>query len=156
MSPMPPGNVVLPGTDAPSPAELLKAFIDEHADASIVPAGAVVGGADDDEQQSGVASLMDAGSQDAELYAPLLKKRVQVRCLGPTLDVADQMANYLFELLHNQRWLILEDSQSRLWYVHTIYCSVSPSHHVDTTETRESLFFAVVTVGSDPVGVPSS
>jgi len=154
VSPLGPGNVELPGEDIPSPAELLMRFINDNASESIVPSGAVVGGADDTQQQAGVIALMDAGDANTELYVPLLSKRVQVRCVGPTLAKADEIGNYAFELLNKQRWLILEDSEERLWMVHSIYCTVGPSHHIDSPETHESLFFCAVTLGSEPVGVP--
>lgn len=156
VSPLKPGEVELPGEDVVSPAELLMGFINTHADPSVVPAGAVVGGADDLQQQQGVVALMDAGDAGSELYAPLIKKRVQVRCVGPTLAEADAIGNYIYRLLHEQRWLVLEDSAARLWFCHTIYCTVGPSHHIDSQETHESLLFAAVTLGDEPVGVPAS
>lgn len=156
MSPQVPGGVELPGTDWPSPAELLKGFIDTNAEPTVAPGGIVVGGADDNEQQAGCVALMDAGDADRELYAPIISKRVQVRCLGPTLYDADRIGNYMFKLLHNQRWLILADHLERLWFCHTIYCTVGSSHHIDNPETHESLFFAAITIGDEPVGVPES
>lgn len=137
-----------------SPAELLMSFIDEQADRSIVPAGAVVGGADANQQEAGVVALMDAGDAKLELYAPLLWKRVQVRCMGPSLDRIDTMGNHVFDLLNDQKWLELSDSAGKVWFVHGIYCSVGPSHHIDSQATFESLLFATVCVGRDPVSVP--
>ena len=154
MTPSGPGNVELPGEDVVSPAELLMGFINDNADAVVVPAGAVVGGADDDQQQEGVVALMDAGDASPELYAPILHKRVQVRCVGPTLAAADVIGNYVFKLLNGQRWLILEDSQERLWLCHTIYCTTGTSHHLDSDETFESLLFCAIVLGDEPVGVP--
>jgi hypothetical protein len=154
--PTPIGHVELPGEDTVSPAELLCGFINDNASAAVVPGGAVVGGADDTQQQEGVVALMDAGDAEAELYAPIVKKRVQVRCVGPTLAEADAIGSYIFELLNNQRWLVLEDSEERLWYCHTIYCSIGASHHIDSAETKESLLFVVITLGREPVGVPVS
>jgi hypothetical protein len=154
--PTPIGNVELPGEDIVSPAVLLKRFIDDNASSTVVPAGAVVGGADDTEQQEGVVALMDAGDAEPELYAPIVKKRVQVRCVAGTLFEADSIANYIYELLNGQRWLILEDHEERLWYCYTIYCSIGPSHHIDSSETKESLLFAIITLSREPVGVPES
>lgn len=154
--PLPPGEVLSPRDNVCSPAELLKDFLDDNVDATLVPNGAVVGGADDEEQQGGVIALMDAGDTKRELYAPLLWKRVQVRCMGPTLDAADQIGNHAFDLLHNQRWLVLSDYLGRQFFVHGIYCSAGPSHHIDSTETWESLLFANVTVGRDPTFIPGS
>lgn len=153
--PLGPGNVVLPGEEIVSPAELLMRFINENASKNIVPEGAVVGGADSNQEQKGVAALMDAGDVEAELYAPILHKRVQVRAVGPTLSQADAMGNYLFQLLNNQRWLELDDAEGNVWMCHSIYCTVGTSHHIDSPETHESLFFCSITIGSEPVGAVS-
>lgn len=154
--PEPPGIVVAPSSTVVSPAKLLKIFITDNASREIVPHGAVVGGADDVEQQAGVVALMDAGNTKDELYAPLLWKRVQVRCMGGSLYQADQIGNHVFWLLHGQRWMVMEDEAEFLWFVHGIHCTAGPSHHIDSSETWENLFFANITVGRDPVGVPSS
>lgn len=150
-----PGQVLSPSSTLVSPSELLKSFIDTHCDRAIVPSGAVVGGADDNEQEAGVISIMDAGNTKQELYAPLLHKRCQLRCLAPTLYHADRIGSHAFALLNDQKWLELKDNAGVTWFVHTIYCSTGPSHHLDSKETNEALFFANITVGSEPVLTPS-
>jgi hypothetical protein len=149
-----PGEVLTPRSAIVSPSELLKRFIDDHADPGILPAGAVVGGADDDEQNQGVVAIMDAGNTRDELYAPLLWKRCQLRCMAPSLEHADRIGNHLFDLCNDQRNLVLEDSFKRLWFVYGIYCTTGPSHHIDSTEVWEDLLMANITVSRDPVGVP--
>lgn len=134
-----------------SPAELLKVYIDDRADTSVVPAGAVVGGADDNEQQQGVISIMDGGSSKQELYAPLLNERLQLRCLAPTLYEADRIGNHAYALLDDVKWVELRDSAGFTWFVHTIYCATRPSHHLDSKETFESLFYVNITVGTEPI-----
>lgn len=136
-----------------SPAELLKVFLDDGLDTSAeyAAAGAIVGGASDEEQDAGVVSLMDAGDQKLEQYAPLLWKRVQVRCLAPTLDQVDRIGNHVYDLLSDQKWLVLTDSTGTKWFVHGIYVNVGSSHHIDSSATWESLLFCVVCVGRDPV-----
>lgn len=152
--PQDPGLVLSPRSVRVSPSELLMKFINDNADGDVLPAGSVVGPADDDMQQQGVISLMDAGDTKREDYAPLLWKRVQVRCMGPSLEKCDDIGQWAFELLNDQRWLELADERGRVWFVHLITVTVGPSHHFDSTETWESLMFANVTVGRDPVLVP--
>jgi hypothetical protein len=132
-------------------AQLLKDFIDTQANRTLIPAGAVVGGADDKQQQAGVAVLMDAGTVKRELYAPLLWKRVQIRCLGKDLLHATQIGNYLFDFLDDQKWLELSDFWGQKWFVHMIYTDVAPSQHQDTSETKEDLMFVVMCIGRDPI-----
>lgn len=150
-----PGFVVSASSTVVSPAELLNGFINTYADKAIVPAGSVVGGADDNEQQAGVISIMDAGNTKQEMYAPLLWKRCQLRCLAPSLMEADRIGNYAFQLLNDQKWLELEDHRGAKWFVHLISCTTGPSHHLDSKETFESLFYANITVGSEPIFQPS-
>lgn len=150
-----PGAVLSPRAAVVSVSELLKGFIDDNADASIVPAGAVVGGADDTQQQEGVVAIMEAGNSKTELYAPLLWRRCQIRCMGPSLETASAIGDHIFDLLNDQQSLELTDSEGRVWFVHLIYCATGPSQHIDSSETWESLLFANVTVGRDPISVPT-
>lgn len=145
------GLVLSPSSTVVSPAELLKIFIDTYADQDVLPAGAVVGGADDNEQQAGVVAIMDAGNTKNELYAPLLWKRCQLRCMAGSLYDVDKIGNYVFQLLNDQQNLVMQDSQDVKWFVHGIYCTTGPSHHIDSSETWESLLFANITVGSNPI-----
>jgi len=134
-----------------SPAELLREFLLGFVDPAIVPAGVVVGGADDTEQQAGVISLMDAGSADTDSSGHLLHKRIQVRCMGPTLEVADEIGNHADSLLDDQERIEVSDTNGRRWLIHQISVSVGSSHHIDSAETWESLLFARVTVGRSPI-----
>lgn len=147
-----PGEVVSPSSSVVSPSELLKDFIEQYADKEVIPGGVVVGGADDEQQQKGCVALMDAGNTENETGdAPLLWKRCQVRGVAGSLAQADEIGNYMFELLKNQKWLELEDSNGTKWFVHLITMTAGPSHHLDSEETFESLSFANITVGSEPI-----
>jgi hypothetical protein len=139
-----------------SPAELAMIFLNKSIDRDICPAGAVVGGADDEQQQQGVVALMDAGDAKTELYVPLLWKRIQIRCMGPGLDVVDRIGNHVDALLHGKYRLRLADGAGREWLVHSIFVATGPSHHIDSTETYESLLFATICVGREPVLVPDA
>lgn len=136
-----------------SPAELMKIFLDGQLDEELAPAGAVVGGANDAQQQQGVVAIMDGGATKED-DSDILWRRCQIRCMAPSLDHVDDLGNHAYDLLHGQRWLEIEDSRGYTYFVHSIYCSTSPSHHIDSTETWESLLFATIAVGSDPVSTP--
>lgn len=135
----------------PPVPELMKVWIDQEVDRDLVPAGAVVGGADDPEQQQGVVSLMDAGYLRPD-YTPITWKRIQVRCMGATLYQVDKIGRHVEELLDVEERQVLPDSDGTLWLVHGIFVQVGPSHHFDSKETLESLMFAGIGVGREPVG----
>ena len=149
-----PGTVNQPREHIVSPVELVKLFIDEHADTEILPGKAVVSGADDPQQQRGTVALMDAGQHKLENAAPVIHKRIQCRGMAKNLDHADRIGNFLAELFEYQRWLEIEDTSGIVWLVHEMRCTVLPSHHIDSKETFESLAFIVISVGRDPVSVP--
>lgn len=145
-----PGEVLSVSSAVVSPSELLMDFISQNADKDIIPGGVVVGGADDDQQQAGCVALMDAGNTQID-EGPLLWKRCQVRGVGSSLEEADRIGNYMFQLLNAQKYLELEDSSGKRWFVHQIYMTAGPSHHVDSSETYESLSFCNITIGSIPI-----
>lgn len=146
--------VLAPGDSLVSPSELLMIFLNEEMDRAIVPAGAVVGGADDEQQQAGCVALMDAGNAKNELYTPLFWKRVQVRCMHNQLSAVDTIGNHVNDLLHEQQYLVMTDASGKQWFVHSIFVSTGPSHHIDSSETYESLLFATICVGRDPIPDP--
>jgi hypothetical protein len=139
-----------------SPAELVMIWLNENMDRDIVPAGAVVGGADDEQQQFGCVALMDAGDAKQELYVPLLWKRIQIRCMGPGLAEVDRIGNHVDALLHGRERMVCADAAGREWLVHSIFVASGPSHHIDSTETWESLLIGTICVGREPVRVPGA
>lgn len=152
MRPLVPGAVRPASSANPVPTELVKIFIEDNSDESVLPGGVFVGAAPDDAQQAGCVSLADAGSsKPEEENARLLWKRVQVRAMGPTLWKAERVGKHAFDLLRQQRWLTITDSNGHTWMVHGIYITASPSQHVDSPETWEVLGFINITVGADPV-----
>lgn len=152
MNPVISGVVRHPASDqAVLAVQLMKDFIDTQSDRELVKSGATVGGADDKEQNAGVAVLMDAGTVKRELYARIQWARVQVRCIGPDLFTASRIGSHLYELLDDQKYLELTDFNGKRWFVHTMYVDVAPSQHEDSGETKESLLFATMSVGRDPI-----
>lgn len=136
-----------------SPSELMLDFIKQYANTDLMPGGAVIGGASDSQQQQGCVALMDAGHTKMDESGHLLHKRIQVRAMGPSLAVADDIGNHLFDLIDAQdNRLVLEDSRGKLWLVHGMSAVAGTSHHIDSSETWENLFFASITVGRDSVG----
>lgn len=137
-----------------SPSELLKVIMDDELDPEIVP-NVVVGGADNDQQDAGVVSLMDAGTQKPELYTKLLWVRSQIRCLHPDLATVDVIGRHVYDVLQEygkKRHVVGQPSTGNLYLVNGIYVSTGPSMHKDSQETTEDLLFASVCVHSDPVG----
>jgi hypothetical protein len=135
-----------------SPVALLKAMLESSIGAD-APGGVVIGPATDAKQQLGVIQLMAAGLPKEEQYAPLLWQRVQVRCVGPTLLVAEVIAGLILLRLNNtSRATVPQASTNKTWLVHSLRVIGGPSMHFDTPETWETLLFAELMVGTQPVG----
>lgn len=146
-------QIVLARSAVVSPAELLQNFIEDYSNPGLVEGGVAVGGQDDVNQQLGGVALMDAGDYKRDLSGHLLHKRVQVRCLAGSLAEVDAIGNHLFDLIDQQTERIeLSDASGNVWLVHGMSGIVGTSHHIDSTETWEVLFFALVTVGRDSLG----
>lgn len=137
-----------------SPSEVMSLILNDLMDTDIVPSGAVVGGADDTQQQAGVVSLMDAGdhniTEDSTLW-----KRIQIRCMGKDLWAAEQIGRHVDDLLEYQDRLLVKDSENRTWLVRQVRMVVGMSQHFDSSETEEALGYAVIAIARDPVEVES-
>lgn len=151
------GIPVLPkGEAAPIAPELLKLYLDENIDTTLVPAKVVVGGADDRQQQKGVLDLMPAGDADRDSEGYVRWKRIQGRAMAKTLLHAERIGNHVEDLLDGVYRAEITDSLGFVWLLHQISVAQGPSGHIDSSETFESLFFVTVGVGRDPVAIPES
>lgn len=135
-----------------SPAEVMLDIVLSRTDRDVVP-HVVVGKASHEQQQAGVVTLVDAGRGREELYAPLVRPRIQIRCLAPTMAESDALAGYVFERLHGLgRTVATQESTGLQYLVHFINITGGPSQHFDTEETDEGLMFADTMMGTQPVG----
>ncbi len=116
-------------------------------------APAIVGPASDEQQQAGVYSVMAAGLPVPDLYSPIQWSRIQIRCLGPTLDVVDTMSQDLYIFLHTlpNRTLGHMTSTDKDYLIHVMNPSAGPSQHFTTPETWEALVFVEMMIGTQPV-----
>lgn len=136
----------------PRPGKCIRAIIvaDSEVDFEVK-----VGPLDDADQQSGAVSLMEAGMPVAELYAPITRSRVQIRCVAGTLtraDVIGRVVQRVLDGLGNRTQVELDDGTT--WLLHTVSVDGGASMHFDSTETWETLLFASVIMSKDPVVTP--
>lgn len=134
--------------DQISPGELVKDALERWGAPNVAPY-IVVGPANHDQQQAGVASITAAGLPLVERYSPLQWSRVQIRCLHGTLDGAETIAQAVFRDLNQRVRLKVRQASTDAWYVlHLSNVTAGPSYHYDSPETWECLVFAEVLIGT--------
>jgi hypothetical protein len=133
-----------------SPAEIFKNLVIERTARDVVK-HVVVGPLSNAQQQEGGISIMDAGSGRDELYLPLAHPRLQLRCVGPSLDRSEQIGRHVAAALQDVlRFEVAQDSTGEKYLVHT--CTITgPSAHRDTEGTWEYLVFADTMMGTQPI-----
>ena len=134
-----------------SPVEIFMHLLIGISDRDVVP-HVIVGPASHDEQQEGVASIMDASNEGIELYAPLVKPRFQVRCIGPTLSQSEEIGNHVaFRVNAAEGRHLIQQANGETYVVHSVYLSGGPSAHRDTDGTWEYLVFVGAIMGTSHV-----
>lgn len=135
-----------------SPAELVADALTRWGDPNLAPGGVVVGPSNDTQQQLGVISITAAGLPTVERYVPIVWMRAQIRCLAGTLDQAEQLAQGVQRNLHARIRLRCRQKSTDSWYlIHQANITAGPSMHYDSPETWESLLFAEVMIGTQPL-----
>ena len=118
----------------------------------LAPAGVVIGPATDAQQQSGGVSVLGAGLPVVERYLPLQWMRAQVRCIAATLEEADHISFMVNRELHGRtRTIARQSSTDQRFLVHLSNVIAGPSMHYDSTETWETLLFAELLIGTQPI-----
>lgn len=104
------------------------------------------------EQQAGVVSVTPAGSTKINPHMPMRWARVQLRGIHHQIAQAEMIGEHVFQLLHTRhRELVTQPSSGNTYLVHNTQVIAGPSIHYDTPETWESLLFAEITVGTQPI-----
>lgn len=136
-----------------SPAELVQDVLLRLCEPGFAPGGIVTGPATDAQQQAGVVSLTQAGLPVVERYSPIVWMRCQVRCLAPTLDLADRLGWAVQRNLEGlpNRVVARMASTDRRYLVHLSSVTAGPSEHYDSPETWEALLFAELMIGTEPL-----
>lgn len=136
-----------------SPAEIVKDILERWGNPDLSPSGIVIGPADDVMQQAGVVSVTPAGLPIVELYIPVQWMRAQVRCLAGTLDQAESIGQGVQRDLHQRGRTRARMASTDKWYlVHLCNVVAGPSAHYDSPETWETLLFAELAIGNQPIG----
>lgn len=134
-----------------SPAEIMQTLINDNAD-EFGLAPAVVGPANDTQQQAGVVQIVDAGLPQIETYRRVVWVRTQLRCLSGSLSEADVIGRRLQFFLNGQfRTQARQPSNGQTYLIHLITVTAGPSNHYDTPETWEVLLFTETLMGLDPI-----
>ena len=137
-----------------SPAELMKELIRTKTDAGIVP-HVVVGPLSEEQQREGGLSIVTAGTAAEELYLPLIRPRIQIRCVGGSLGKSELMARHVAMKIDGLgRSEVTQPSTGDRYLIHWVNVTGGPSDHFDTAETFEGLMFADTMMGTTPI--PSS
>lgn len=134
-----------------SPAELVLTMLNEQLDRKICLAGAVVGPASHEAQQEGIVSLTDAGPQ-LDRYSPVVKARIQIRCMANKLATCDLIGYHVASILHNRHREVIKQPSTGLKYL-SYRCNVTagPSAHFDSAVTWEALMFVEIEFHQDPL-----
>ena len=82
-----------------SPAEMMKWVLEQYTSRDVVP-NIVVGGLSQTEQAEGGVALMDAGMGEPEKYLPLIRPRMQLRCIAPSLAQVDAITRHVGDALN--------------------------------------------------------
>ena len=134
-----------------SPAELVMNLIKNKTTRDDVP-HVVVGPLSGQQQQEGGVTLTDSGQGRVELYLPLLRPRIQMRCIAPTLSDAEAIARTVYDAIHGTtREVVVQESTGDTYLIHFLNVNGGPSAHLDTDETWEGLLFAEGMIGTSPV-----
>lgn len=138
--------------DTISPSELVADVLNRLGRPDLAPHGAVVGPADNPQQQEGVIQMVAAGLPVVERYTPVQWMRCQMRCLAGSLDHADTISQRVMnELNQKQRVVGRMASTDRRYLIHLMNITAGPSMHFDSAETWETLVFAEIMIGTDPI-----
>ena len=138
--------------DVLSPAELAADILNRLSVPGFAPAGAVVGPASDAQQQLGVVSVVAAGLPMVEKYSTEQWLRAQMRCLAPTLELADTISQRVYERLQGQVRIVARmASTDHRYLVHLCNVTAGPSMHYDSPETWETLLFAELMISTVPL-----
>lgn len=135
-----------------SPAEMMKWVVEEYTSRDICP-HVVVGGLSQSEQEAGGVALMDAGNGTVEKYLPLVRPRVQLRCIAPSLAQVEVITRHVGDALTNvpPRIAAFQASTDEHYLLHYVMVSGGPSMHWDTEETWEGLLFADTMFSTTPI-----
>jgi len=123
--------------------ELLKAYLDEQGELADVAVGGVrAGPADNIQQDAGVLVLADAGSAGKELWTNSTRRRISIRCLGPTIEHVGRLSRLVIDVCHKKNRITQRlPSDDKKYLIHWMEVNGGPSLHRDSEVTWEMLVF---------------
>jgi hypothetical protein len=135
-----------------SPAELAADILNRLGPPDLAAHGAVVGPATDVQQQEGVIQLVAAGLPVLEKYVDVQWMRCQMRCLAATLDMAETISQKVYTEMNGRgRTIGRMASTDQRYLIHLVNITAGPSMHYDSPETWETLLFAELMIGTQPI-----
>ena len=130
-----------------SPAEIVADMLVRWGDPAV---DVVIGPTNDEQQQAGVVGITSAGLPQVEKYVPTHWLRAQVRCLAPSLAMADTIGQSVQRDLHGRYRTRARMASTGQWYlVHLSNITAGPSMHYDGPETWEILLFAEIMIATE-------
>jgi len=123
--------------------ELLKAYLDEQGELADVAVGGVrAGPADNIQQEAGVLVLADVGSAGKELWTNSTRRRISIRCLGPTIEHVGRLSRLVIDACHKKNRITQRlPSDDKKYLIHWMEVNGGPSLHRDSEVTWEMLVF---------------
>lgn len=136
----------------PSAQDLMRSYLNaqpliiEHA-----PAGAVVGPADNNQQQAGVISITEGGLAGVDKSGLTTSIRLQFRCLAATPEQVDRIERAIHTVIHGRTRTVVRDSSGAYYLFHWMAINGGPTTHRDSDVTWEGLMYAEVLIGMQAV-----
>jgi hypothetical protein len=134
--------------------ELLMVELQSFAEiADAAPGGVMVGPAKEEEFSIGCVSLAEVGFPVIEKYLPLVRARLSIRCIAPSLRQVELISRAVIDKWHlKNRRSVRQPSSGKLYLVHYTTIVSGPNMTPDETGTwfQETLFVETM-VGTEPI-----
>lgn len=139
--------------------ELLRSYLlNQDKIRDYCPGGVYVGPVPDASIGQGALSLSNGGQPAIDKYVPMMRMRVQIECIAPTRETADDMERAVYETLHMlARRVMYQPSNGEKYLVSSVMITGGPVSAPITEPGKEgtSLLYAEVYLNTTPVPVPA-
>lgn len=111
----------------------------------------MAGPLDHEQQQAGAVNIVLAGRPRVDDTGLLVDARLQLRCVGPTIDVVDRIAFVVDLVCQTISREPARQANGDEYLVHRVNPVAGPSWHRDSNMTWEGLVFVELKAGLDPL-----
>lgn len=114
--------------------------------------GVRAGPADNVQQEAGVLVLADVGTAGREKYTPTTRRRISIRCLGPTIEHVGKLSRLVIDVCDKKNRVTQRlPSDDKKYLIHWMEINGGPSMHRDSEVTWEMLVFVELWVHTEPI-----